>query len=147
MTPGPGAASSPRACSRASPAGTRRLGDLGPQEVNRRDHRRRAELGLRGLSQRRGDLARQVRLASLLVFEGVEYPEGGGVLTEREPGHCAVFLLGQLLRAAQHRFHLVGILRLGHDAYQQTDLHVITPRVKTPASRRATNVRWRIETT
>ncbi|MGH1556123.1 hypothetical protein ACRAWF_43140 [Streptomyces sp. L7] len=51
-------------------------------------------------------------------------------LAEREPRHRALLQFGKLLGTAEQGLHLVGVLRLGLDAYQQTDLHVTTPRVR-----------------
>jgi hypothetical protein len=68
-----------------------------------------------------------VALPALLVVEGVEHPERRRILPERVPGHGAGLVLGQLHRAAQHRFDLVGVFRLGLDVRQQTDLHGVSP--------------------
>jgi hypothetical protein len=51
----------------------------------------------------------QVPLTRLLVVEGVEHAEGGGILAEGEPCHRVLLLLGQFLRAAQSCLDLVGV--------------------------------------
>src|SRR5882757_2254847 len=100
-------------------------GDLHAQQVHLADHGGRGQRRLGEFPERGRDLPLEVRLAPLLVVEGVEDPEDGGGLAEGEPGDRPRLLIGQLPRATQRALHLARVFGLGLDTDQQTDRHAL----------------------